>query len=67
MREAWTDEAGVTHHPECFACRPDGCCCDLNCAAEDAALRTLTEARVSTDDGVRHDLDDVVREFGVTE
>ena len=35
--------------------------------ADDAALMTLAEARVSTDDGVRHDLDDVAREFGVTE
>ena len=34
--------------------------------ADDAALMTLAEARVSTDDGVRHDLDDVAREFGVT-
>ena len=40
---------------------------DLEALLDDAALQALAEARVSTDDGVRHDLDDVTREFGVTE
>jgi hypothetical protein len=31
--QQWQDENGVWHHPECFACRPEGCCCDLDCAA----------------------------------
>ena len=31
---------------------------------DDSALVALAEARLATDDGVRHDLDDVAREFG---
>lgn len=32
-RSEWTDQQGVTHDAECFACKPGGCCCDLDCAA----------------------------------
>lgn len=48
-------------------CAAEGCFGEACVRNDDAALVALAEARLTTDDGVRHDLDDVAREFGVTE
>jgi hypothetical protein len=54
MGAMWAGPDGVVHHPECFACKPDGCCCDLDCKAANITTMPTADLLASYRDGDEH-------------